>query len=213
MDLLHLESVAVETYERLGLDPSEPVDTCKLARLRFRGRGDSTPIVTRPPSLLGARPGAVWWKGETPFIAVRKTVPIEIVQHVVGHEMGHLLLGRKHDSDPDLEAACDYLGACLMAPRPAVLALHRAHGWKLREIAEEVCATQTWAALRLGEALGIPLAAISPVAVRVRGPEEWAWPSEPEIRQLARRQRPGLKKVAITDQRARCAIICEDLTG
>lgn len=213
MDLLHLEAIAVERYERLGLDPCEPVNTCSLARMMFRSKDDRTPIVTRPPSLLGDRPGAVWWKGETPFIAVRRTVPLELVGHVVGHEAAHLLLGRKHDGDPDLEAACDYLGACLMAPRPAMLALHRAFGWELGEIADEVVATQTWAALRLGEALRVPLAAISPVAVRVRGPEEWAWPDEPELRRLSRRPKPGIKKVCITDQRARCALICDEIAG
>jgi hypothetical protein len=39
-----------------------------------------------------------------------------------------------------------------------------------------------------------PLAAITPVQVRVRGPESFVWPDGPTIRKIAARLGPGLTK-------------------
>jgi hypothetical protein len=204
MDLGQLEGIAVEFYRRHKLDPSVPVDTFRLARLEGLE-------IRRPLSLLGARPGTLMWIGEKRAIAIRKRVPLEIAQHVAGHELAHRELGQPHDGDPLLEQACDYLGACLMLPAPAVASLHREYGWRLPDFAEHVVATQTLIALRLAEALRVPAAVVSPERVRVRGPEAWVWPAEREIRHIARRGRPGLQKVRITDQPARCALFAEDL--
>lgn len=202
MDIIELESVATQFYQRFRLPPDEPVSTYKLARLRY-GRG----TITRPPTLLGRFPSCAYLLQGIQHIAVRRSVPDDEAQWYLGHELAHLELGKPHGAGAEVEANCDYLAACLMAPRSAVLALHRAFGWDLRGIAREVVATQTWAGLRLAEALLVPLAAVGP-SVRVRGPEEWVWPDEPTIRGWARgRSCPvGVKKIRVTDRPKRALL-------
>ncbi len=195
MDPSDVEGEAVATYRRAGLDPERPASTFRIARALY-GRD----VIVRPPSVIGA-PAAVGWVHDRPRIMLRRTVPDAEAQFLVGHELGHLIL---ETTDED---ACDLFGACLMAPRPAARALHRSFGWDLRRVADEVVATQTWAALRIAEATRTPLAAVTPQKVRVRGPEEWSWPSEPELRQL--RPGPGLRKVRITDRRSSFALVAD----
>lgn len=202
MDLHGLEAFAVETYERCGLDAAKPVSTFRIARLLF---GPS--VICRDATLVGPYPAASALVAGVPRIAIRRTVPLDEQQFYVAHELGHLLLPDQRSET--IEAECDYFAAALMAPRPAVFSLHRAFGWNLRAIAEEVVGTQTWAALRLGEALRAPLAAVSPVTVRVRGPEDFAWPEETTIRRWARKPGPGLRKVAITDRPRRAVLLAE----
>lgn len=195
MDISSLESVAVDMYRRKGFDPSSPVSTLRLARSLH---GPS--CIERPASLVGSYPASTWVLRGERKISVRRRVPLDEVAFYVGHELAHAELGVPHGADGEVEAACNYLGAALMAPRPAVLALHRAFGWDLEEIAAEVVATQTWAALRLAEALIVPTAALSPQIVRVRGPEEWVWPDEATIRRWSTRPRPGVRKINVTDR-------------
>ncbi len=202
MDLASLEQLAEDAYERNGFDPRRPTTPHRIARAEYK----DPELIVRPRVVLGHRPSGVGWMAGRPRIMLRSTVPEDDEQFYVGHELAHLLLGRKHGEDSELEAACDYLGAALMAPRPAVRELYRRHGWNLRAIAREVVATQTWAALRLAETVGCPLAAVSPELVRVRG-AEWGWPAASELRRHARRPGPGLKKVRITDRPARTVLL------
>lgn len=198
MDLVSLEAMAVDFYQRHKLDPSEPTSTFKLARLEH---GPAT--ITRPPSIVGRFPSCAYRNivTGTQHIGLRRTIPEDEQQWYVGHELAHLMLGRKHGESEEIEAACDYLGACLMAPRPAVVALYRSFGWNVSAIARTVVATQTWAGLRLAETMLVPVAAVSPALVRVRGPEEWNWPDERTIRGWASSQPgPGLRKVRVTDR-------------
>lgn len=200
MDLITLESLAVEEYRARGLDPAEPVSTLRLARLKFHPG-----VITRPPTFAARFPSCTGTDPRTGlrYIGLKRTIPRDEVQWYCGHELAHLILGVPHGKGAAIEAACDYLGACLMAPRPAVHALYRACGFDVSAIAKHVVATQTWAGLRLAEALLVPLAAVGPT-VRVRGPEEWAWPDEGTIRGWARgKAGPGLRKVRVTDRPGR----------
>lgn len=202
MDFIELEAIAVETYQRHGFDPAVPVSTFKIARAVLN---DPEPV-TRPPTLLGF-PSTVYRSGARTKIALRRSVPDDEALFYVGHELGHILLGKPQGGGAEIEGMCDYLGAALMAPRPAVMGLHRAFGWDLEAIGDVVCATQSWAALRLGETLRVPLAAVSPALVRVRGPEEHVWPEEETIRRWARgKPGPGLRKVAVTDRPRRIVL-------
>jgi hypothetical protein len=200
-----LEADAVLAYQRAGLDPAEPVSTAKLARLLF-----GPDVIARLPGVLGTRPACTAWLHGQPRIVVKRNLTPEQVQHAVGHELAHLLLGRRCAAELSLELACDYLGAALIAPRPAVVAMHRALGLDVRAVAGELVVTQTCAALRLGEALTLPLAAIGP-RVRVRGPEEHMWPDEPVLRRWATRPPKGLAKVRITDQPGRVLLVDDDV--
>jgi Zn-dependent peptidase ImmA (M78 family) len=206
MDLALLEALAVETYEKHGFDATEPVSMLRLAR-----RALHPDVICRPPSVIGCRPASSGFVQEKPFIMLRRTIDLPQLGFFCGHELSHLLRGTSHGHDESEEAACDYLAACLMAPRPAVKRLYAAFGWDIAEIAAEVVATQTWAALRLAETMLVPLAAVTPTVVRVRGPEEHVWPDERSIREMARKPGPGIRKVRITDQPRRAAIVLEDL--
>jgi hypothetical protein len=114
----------------------------------------------------------------------------------------------------DEESACDIIGAALIMPRPLVRRVQRIEGESFVPIvlAEAVVCTQTAAVLRHGEALGQPVAAVSPGKVRVRGPETWRWPDERALRFMATatKTRPGIKRVTLTDQKGRIALHVED---
>lgn len=205
MDIPILEGVAVATYERLGLDPCRPVSTFQIARLLLGAHA-----IVRPALMIGA-PAALIVVDGARRIAIKKSVPLRYARFFVGHELGHLLLEEEGYVGEDIEACCDYLGAALMAPRPAVRALQGAFGFDLPGIAEAVGSTQTWAALRIGEVLRVPLAVVAPT-IRVRGPDEWVWPDEQTLRQWARVRRlpRGLARTRLTDDERRVVIVAED---
>src|SRR5690242_1092949 len=115
MDIFTLESIAISFYQRHKFDPSDPTSTFKLARAEL-----GPEAITRPPTLLGAYPASLYGDPARPKIAIRRTVPRDEQQFYVGHELAHYLLGKPHGAGAEIEAACDYLGAALMAPRPAV---------------------------------------------------------------------------------------------
>lgn len=205
MDASEVEALAVEFYCRLKLDPARPVDTFRLARLLL-----GPDAIERGTSIVGAHAKVFTLRG-TKRIAVNRKLSIEYAQFAVGHELGHVVLDELGYRDDDLEQACDTFGAAVMAPIPAVRAMLRAFGRDHEAIAEEVCSTQTWAALRVAECLGIPRAVLTPARVYARGPEAFVWGSERELRQLARGERPGVRKVRLTDDPRRVVIDAEDV--
>lgn len=203
-DCRDLEQLALDVYGRHSLDPEEPETSTKLARLELGPHA-----VTRGELRRGAA-GATATVNGSPVIVVARRLSPEWANFVTGHELAHLLLDRA--GLPSDEESADYLGAALMAPRAAVLRLYRHHGLDVARLADEVVGTQTWAALRLGEALGQPMAAVSPLRVRVRGPESWEWGGEAQVRALARgrRQLRGVVKVRISDERGRAALFVDE---
>lgn len=205
MDPYDLEALAVETYERNGFDPAEPVSTLRLAR-KIYGPG----VIVRNANLAGMRPAAVGWVNGKPRIALQRTVPTDEIRFHTGHELAHLIRGVPHDDGAALERECDYLGAALSGPRPAIVAMRKAVGWDIRRIAKEAACTQTWAALRLAEADRIPLVTVGPHAVRVRGPDEYVWPDEQTLRRWVDRPGPGVRKVRISDRTRRAVLVVDD---
>lgn len=207
VDVGELEGLAVALYKRFQFEPDEPVSPVKIARKWLGADAIGRGHVIGGMGSSGRVNGR--WK-----ILVRPTLPVPELVFTVGHELGHILLaeeGWQGDRDEE-EHAADLIAGALLAPQPAMRRLYRAHGLDLAAIADTVHASQTWAALRVGEAVGEPIAAISPQLVRVRGPESFVWPSEPEIRRLARARapRPGLAKVRITDAPGRVALVGDE---
>lgn len=199
-----MEALAVDYYRRLKLDPERPVDTFKLARLRL-GPGS----IERGTAIVGM-PAKIFVVNGQKRIAVSRKLSVEYAQFFVGHELGHDLLDELGYHEEDVEKVCDMFGAAVMAPIPAVRAMLRAFGRDHEAMAEEVCSTQTWAALRIAEALGVPRAVLTPQRVYARGPEEFVWGPEGEIRKLARGERPGVRKVKLTDDPRRVVIDVEE---
>lgn len=198
-----LEGIAIATYEQHGLDPSRPVSTLKLARLEC---GDEVLVCLSSITQL-SRPAAVEWTSTGPRIGLREWAPPEDLNHDCGHELAHVKL-RGLVAPRDMEDACDYLGACLMAPLPAIARLHGTYGWDVATIARAVCATQTWAALRVAEATNVPLISVSPGRIRARGNLDGL--NATELRRLVRGSHPGLRKVRFTDRPQRYAIAAND---
>lgn len=204
MHLVEVEGLAVEFYRRLKLDPERPVDSLRLARLLL-----GPDAIERGTAIVGAMARVFTVNGKR-RIAVSRKVTIEYAQFFVGHELGHIVLDELGYTDEDVETVCDQFGAAVMAPIPAVRAMLRAFGRDHEAIAEEVCSTQTWAALRISEALGIPRAVITPKRVYARGPDEFVWGSENELRKLTRVDRPGIVRARLTDDPKRVVIDVEE---
>lgn len=203
LDLAELEGYALALYQELGIDPAEPVTTFRLARA-WLGPG----TLERVANLT--TPAKTYRVGGRDRIAVRSSVPIEYAAFFVGHELAHLLLRRAGYIGDDEEACADYLSAAVMMPREFVLAIDRSDGFAPRIVAELVGCTETAYALRYGEVKRVPLAAVSPGAVRVRGPEAFIWPEERTIRSWAQKPGPGLARVRLTDQPRRVALLADE---
>lgn len=194
----------MEFYRRLGLDPARPLDTFRLARLALGGAA-----IERGTSVVGVGAKLFTLHGKR-RIAVSRKLSVEYAQFFVGHELGHLVCDEIGYLEEDVERVCDQFGAAVMAPIPAVSAMLRAFGRDHAAIADEVCSTQTWAALRVAECLRIPRAVLTPSRVYARGPEEWVW-NERELRRLARGERPGVTRARLTDDPRRLLIDVEDV--
>jgi hypothetical protein len=206
VDVADLEGLAITLYKRFQHDPSEPVSPVKLARDWLGSDAIGRGHVIGGMGSSGRANGK--WK-----ILVRPSLPLPELAFTIGHELGHILLaeeGWNGDRDEE-EQAADHIAGALLAPQPAMRGLYRAYGLDLAAIADTVHASQTWAALRIGEANGMPIAAISPALIRVRGPE-FVWPPPPELRRLgkAKKLRPGLAKAKITDAPGRVALVGDE---
>jgi hypothetical protein len=201
-----VEALAVDFYRRLGFEPDQPRDPFRLAR-KFLGAN----AIERGTNLLGVPAHTFVLNGER-RIAVSRRLSIPYAQFFVGHELGHIVLNEIGYRDDDVEAVCDMFGAAVMAPIPAVRSMLRAFGRDHEAIADEVGSTQTWAALRIAECLGIPRAIITPRRVYARGPEEFVWGPEDELRRLARSPRRGIVRAKLTDDPRR-VVLDVDATG
>jgi hypothetical protein len=203
VDIEDLEGLALLPYQEKGIDPEDPPPVFDLIRAWL---GVS---VERPTVLAGKLATSFVIDGHD-AIAVKSRLPIEYAHFYAAHELAHVILRRVRAIAPEDEAAADYLGAALMMPRAFVRAVFRRDGYSPIALAESIVCTQTASALRLGEVLRVPMAAISPALVRVRGPESWVWPDEEIVRRWARRPRPGVTKKRLTDQRGRVALVIEE---
>lgn len=187
-----LEGLAEGAYRDAGLDAEQPHVT-RLARALLGPNA----IHRGPRPVHG--PAALFRVGKEWRIMIGRAVPPLYAVFAVGHELGHWLLARAGYHGDDEEMAADYLGAALLAPRRAFVTARRSLGDDLPALAEAFSMTETGAALRLGEALRVPLAVVSPRLVRVRGPESWQWPDEGTVRRWAVVVTPGLRTARLTD--------------
>lgn len=205
MDLGELEALAISLYSDLGISPDEPPRAELLARAWLDHRHA---VVRRH---LVATPSARQRFDGKVTVVVRPSVPEGYLPWYICHELGHELLDRVGYVGEDVEACADYIGAALVLPAACVSAVYRAEGFAPRVLAELSGGTQTLGVLRFGEVRRIPLVAVAQV-IRVRGPENFVWPEEETLRTWARarRVRPGLRKIAITDQRGRVALVADE---
>lgn len=138
------------------------------------------------------------------FIGIRRSLPDAYREHTIGHELAHWWA--RTNGVVDTEEQADYVGAALQMPRGAFFSVARETACALSDLAVAFGTTETAAALRLGELERAPVAVVAPVQVRVRGPEEWAWPDADTLRRWARNGRPGLSKARLRDDRRRVVL-------
>lgn len=149
---------------------------------------------------------------DRPIIAIRAGMSREREGHVVGHELGHWILRREGhtETNDEVERACDFIGAAVMMPRRVFASCARGHERDFRQLAFDFAASQTMAALRVGEVLGVPIIVVAPHAVRARGQVHGV--DEQSARGFAARGGPGISRIRLTDDRRRVALVADDAT-
>lgn len=141
-------------------------------------------------------------------IAVRASLPFARRQHVVGHELGHLLLAREGvPVEEQREEWCDYIGAAIQMPRAIFRRRAREAQCNWTQLALDFHVTETSAALRVAEVSGDPMAVVCPHRVYARG--EAQWPEETTLRRWARHGGPGIKTARLWDDRRRTVVRME----
>lgn len=194
--------MARSLYERAGFDvevAANPIALCEA----LLGAGCVEAL--HASSLPGD--GMLTFDGEHWTIVVRAKLSGYRLRFVVLHELAHWVLGPGATEDE-----CDALAAALLVPRLVFLDALKECGQDLASLARRLNVTESFAALRLGEVTGEPVALITPTRVRVRG-EDWGWPHEEALRQAALLVGPGLRKVPITDEYKRVVLRAGELDG
>jgi len=193
LSLADAEGEALYLYERAGADPAEPPGPHALAaalglRIEHGGRG----IVGDAMLVDGT-------------IRVRRRLPPAREGFAVAHELAEWALAGHLDEEA--EASANLLAACLLMPRPAVLAAVSAIGRDLAALASAFVVTETAMALRLAEIDGTPTLVVSRSWAWVRG-EPFGWPESVEgARRLAKCTPPeGLTLERLTDDPRRVVI-------
>lgn len=175
------ESLADEILSSAHAPLDEPPSIAAIVRARL-GEGAVRYTSTVPGDAALVRVNDEW------RIYVRHQLPRSRLAFALAHELvEHALRGYQAE---DIEAVANYGAAAILVPRRA---LTRVRGFT--EIATAFRVSETLAALREAEVTGQPRAVVSPALVRVRGPEEWVWPSERALR----RGTPGLARTRLTD--------------
>ncbi len=211
MDPGDLEGLAEALHREAGLDPADPAGVAKVARGLWR---DPAAVELVPRDAMRHAPASLASVNGAWRIYVRRGTPSEQVGFLIGHELAHWALRRegvRFETEGDEEAACDYLGAALVAPRSAFRATLRALGEDVRELADRFGSTETLAILRWGETTGRDLAVVRPGLVRVRGQLNFVWPDEDTVRSWTSGRVPkGLARTRLDGDRRRFALVVDD---
>lgn len=183
-----IEGEISATYRDARLDPANAPGVIQLAR--------------RVPGIVGVEFVSVLgaWSSElvenddgTATIRVRDGLTLQAMLWNVGHELGEFRLRRRQPFayvEPDRERVCNNLAAGYLMPRPALRNRFLTFGVEqLPRIASSFGVTQVMLALRVGEALDIPVAVVGVGLVRRRGPVDHL-PADHDLAKIVRRKRP-----------------------
>ncbi len=151
-----------------------------------------------PPFLTRTGPEAALVRvGDVYRVTVRRGLLPARARWLVGHELAEWHYLRVRYLEADIEARCDALGACLVAPRASVLRAMRARDG-VRSLARALNVTQSCALLRLGEVVRRPVVAHRPRGLTTRG-AAFAWPEALARGQPVRVR--GARLVQLVDER------------
>ena len=154
--------------------------------------------------LRESRPAMIRILGGRATIRILATAPASAQAGFLAHELGELLVHRMRVAHESVEHLADAIGAAIIAPRVAVLAARARFGDDLERTARALHVTQTIAALRWGEVLGLDVAMVERRRVKSRG----YMPPERELRRIvAAGGGDGLRVIPITDASGRVLIL------
>lgn len=196
MDTGDLEGVAMLAFRAAGGDDNDPPALQQITKaLGLR-------VLTGPTKLLSGDACYARVNGEERIYRRARLSPVR-ARFATAAEVGEVLLRREGYRGADIEDCSNYIGAAIVCPR-RMFARAAGYGLNLTELAAEFGATQTLVALRRAELLAEPRAVVTPARVYVR----WAGASltDSQWRAEGRRGRPGIRKVALTDDRGRFAL-------
>jgi hypothetical protein len=194
-----IEGDAVAIYRRAKLDADRPVPIGRIVWELLGTKIQSAPLISTREATVGTSEGKT-------VIAVANRIARPRARWLAAHELAHWwydLIGYRGE---DIEERCDALGAAIICPRPAWLALRRRVEGDVHELARRLATTQSLALLRRGECEGTPAALVQPRRVVVRG-WDFAWPAEEVVRKVARAGHPELRRVTITDEGKRVGLM------
>jgi hypothetical protein len=203
-----IDEIVAEIYALAKHDQTTPPGPISLAK-RLLGHE----AVLRVPYRAISGDGAFALVDGHAQLYLRSGIPPERLSFAAAHELGHWICRQLgYRAPPEVEEAdCNAIAGAILIPRrvlrPTVSKIPR-----LPELAGSFVVTESCAALRIGEATGLPMCLVAPSTVRVRG-EAYGWPSqESELRQLAKVRRPGLHKARLRDDPARILIVAGKVT-
>jgi hypothetical protein len=148
--------------------------------------------------------------GQPPEIALRRGLAPRRRAWWIAHEVAERHLLERGYRKEDAERAANAVAAALMMPSTAFRVAAAEHDFELVALSDDFAVDETAAALRLAEVGAVDAAAIvGPTRVYARTFGSFVIPAEPELRRLARSELllPGLRKVRLTDQPRRVALI------
>lgn len=178
-----IEGEVRAAYEVARLDPEHSPGVIRLAR---RTPGIAGIEFARVRGLLSSALVANDDGTRTIFIA--PGLPWRVVEFHVAHELGeYKLTVRKYPYlEPDRERVCSALAVGFQVPRPALINRFYTYGaQKLVYLARSFGVSELALALRIGEALDIPVAVVGVGVVRRRGPA--VMPGDEELTRMVRR--------------------------
>jgi hypothetical protein len=197
----------LQIIRRAKLNPDKVYSALQIAKALELGVAFYPQHVLRGLDALRFYPRGRAHKAE---IALRRgMVPIRRAWCIL-HEIGedHLeLIGYR---EADVEQMANAIAACLQMPAGIFTIQARDAEHDLSDLATQFASTQTAVALRLAEVGELEAAVVvTPHRVYARAMnEEFVLPDADELRRIARRgNHPGLRKVAITDDRKRTALM------
>lgn len=199
MDRADVEGDAVALYHHAGMHASDPPGIGRLVSKLLGAKIERTSCMPRGRLAELVRVHGKW------RIYVRRNVAATRLRFDAAHELAHWWYRQVDYAGEDIEQRCDALGAAIIAPRPFYVDMRRDHP-EMLDLAEALGSTQSMAVLREGEVCGTPIALVYPSRVIIRG-DEWGWPSEAELRRVARTGHPALRRVQITDEGRRVALL------
>lgn len=185
-------------------DPTRPPTARATARRLLGGEA-----VVKIRGLVGSA-AELARDGDRRVVVVRAGLPPERERWCIFHELGEWRLEQMGYREEDIEQVADAIAAACVLPRESFLTALREYGRRFHRVARTFVTSETAAALRLGEVTGEPVAVVAPATVRVRG-DEFAWPSESTLRDLARAKRLprglAVKRVALKDDARRRVLL------